>query len=62
MQLRRPQSPTRSCFARTRPNTTGFTNSRWLGLKHIERCTRRPVAVIQSLLCPKWYFTSPRPM
>jgi hypothetical protein len=50
MQVRRPVSPTRSCLARTRPSTTGFTNSRWLGLKHIDRCTRRPVAVVQSPL------------
>ena len=34
----------RSCFARTRPSTTGFTNSRWLGLKASERWTWPPDA------------------
>ena len=31
--------------ARTRPSTTGLTNSRWLGLKQSDRCTRWPAAV-----------------
>ena len=25
------------CFARARPSTTGFTNSRWLGLKQSDK-------------------------
>ena len=46
-------SLTRSCFARTRPMATGFTNSRWLGLKQSERWTRFPLEVTQSLLWPR---------
>ena len=33
------RSPRRSCLARTRPSTTGFTHSRWLGLNASERWT-----------------------
>jgi hypothetical protein len=32
----------RSCLARIGPAATGLTNSRWLGLKHSERCTLCP--------------------
>ena len=39
----RATSPTRSCLARMRPSTTGLTNSRWLGLKHSDRCTFLPL-------------------
>ena len=44
----RAASPTRSCLARMRPSATGLTNSRWLGLKHSDRCTFCPPLVIQS--------------
>ena len=43
------------------PSTTGFTNSRWLGLKQSDKCILAPRLVTQSVLCPRWYFTSPRP-
>ena len=51
----------RSCLARTQPSTTGFTNSRWLGLgasgdgASSRRCRRR-----ECRSAPRWYFTSPR--
>ncbi len=51
----------RSILARTRPSTTGFTHSRWLGLNAIDRWTGRPPPVTTSLEYPRWYFTSPAP-
>ena len=41
----------RSCLARMRPSATGLTNSRWLGLKHSERCTLRPARVRSNRGC-----------
>ena len=52
------RSPKRSCLARTLPKATGFTNSRWLGLKLRETCTG-PQGVSTSVEWPRWYFTSP---
>ena len=39
----------RSCLARVRPSTTGFTNSRWLGLNVSVRCTLAPPRVLRSV-------------
>ena len=62
MPWRRSSSSTRSCFCRIRPIATGSTNSKWLGLKHSETWIRCPLTVLISFECPRWYFTSPRPM
>ena len=51
----------RTCLARTRPSTTGFTNSRWLGLNASDRWIFLPDAVTRSNEWPRWYLTSPRP-
>ena len=58
-------SPTRSCLARTRPCTTVFTHSRWLGLNASDTwtlCVAGSAAVgpkVRSIEKPRWYFTSP---
>ena len=60
----RPVSPRRSCLARTRPCTTVFTHSRWLGLKASERwtlCSSGPSPKERSIEKPRWYLTSPPP-
>ena len=58
----RPRSETRSCLARTRPCTTVFTHSRWLGLNASDRCTlcaSAPSPNVRSMENPRWYLTSP---
>jgi hypothetical protein len=47
-----------SCAARVIPTTTGFTNSRWLGLGERRTRTVWP-AISRSSSQPMWYFTSP---
>ena len=58
----RPRSETRSCLARTRPCTTVFTHSRWLGLNASDTCTLcalAPSPNVRSMENPRWYLTSP---
>ncbi len=46
--------------ARAMPTTTGFTNSRWLGLGGIEITTSGAESSSRTrALAPAWYFTSP---
>ncbi len=61
MQLVRAASATQSWRPRTAPSTTGFTNSRWLGLKLRSRWTSPPARVRWSHEAPRWYLTSPCP-
>ena len=55
------RSPIASCFARTMPSTTGFTNSRWLGFGATVTVIVSPVSPRWVPVAPRWYFTSPEP-
>ena len=48
------------CLARTLPETTGLTASRWDGLAVSERWTVLP-SKSRSDDVPRWYLTSPEP-
>ena len=54
------KSATSGRSGRTEPSTTGFTTSRWDGLKARTVCTL-PLTVFRSAEKPLWYFTSPEP-
>ena len=56
--LGEPGRDVSSCAARVIPTTTGFTNSRWLGLGDRRTRTFLP-ATSRSSCHPMWYFTSP---
>src|SRR2546426_10278105 len=48
-------------FARARPSTPGFADSRWLGLGESVTAMSLPLAVWYTPSAPWWYFTSPVP-